>query len=454
MRTLVKHKLLALAAISAVACSGCGGWWRASRPSADAPPPPPSSPGASVAAVLGEIPSDESAIRSLEEKVKADPLDFVAFNKLADYYLNRQRETGDPAYIELAARAARSSLKAAPETANPGGLAMLAQAEFTAHNFAAAREHAERLVEMQPRRSYPHRILGDALVELGEYERAAEAFGRMERVEQFPTSATEVRMARLALLRGETAEARRRFTAALVLAREEFPPSRETIAWCQWQLGETAFSVGAYEEAEQHYRDALTTFPDYYRALAATGRVRAARGDLGGAVTFYERAVRILPDPTFVAALGDLYRLNGREREAAEQYELVEKMARLGGEKGAPYDRQLALFYADHDLKPDAAYRIAAAEYAARRDIYGADALAWAALKAGRVEEAREKSREALRLGTRDARLLYHAGMIARAAGDHDAAREQLRRALELCPQFDPLQAAAARRALAELSAG
>jgi tetratricopeptide (TPR) repeat protein len=163
----------------------------------------------------------------------------------------------------------------------------------------------------------------------------------------------------------------------------------------------------------------------------------------------YERAVRVLPDLTFIAALGDLYRVAGREREATAQYEMAERAVA----KGDHHLRNLAIFYADHDLKPARAYAIAAREYAERQDIYGADALAWAALKAGKIEEAREKSREALRLGTRDARLLYHAGMIARAAGDRDSAREHLRRALEISPQFDPLHADIARKALAELSA-
>ena len=144
--------------------------------------------------------------------------------------------------------------------------------------------------------------------------------------------------------------------------------------------------------------------------------------------------------------------MTGREREAAAQYALVEKIARLGEASGALYSRQLALFYADHGLKAEEAYKAAAREYEARRDIYGADALAWTALKAGKLEEARAAITEALRLGTRDARLLYHAGMIARAAGDRGAARDYLGRALELNPQFDPLQAAAAREALAEVS--
>jgi Flp pilus assembly protein TadD len=89
-------------------------------------------------------------------------------------------------------------------------------------------------------------------------------------------------------------------------------------------------------------------------------------------------------------------------------------------------------------------------EYEVRRDIYGADALAWTALKAGKIAEARLAIKEVLRLGTKDARLFYHAGMIARAAGDKSGARDYLKRTLALNPQFDPLQAPIARKALEE----
>jgi len=159
-----------------------------------------------------------------------------------------------------------------------------------------------------------------------------------------------------------------------------------------------------------------------------------------------------------VAALGDLYTLTGQHRDAANQYELVEQIGRLTAATTATTeasrssglnDRQLALFYADHDLKPEEAYALAAREYEVRRDVYGADALAWTALKAGKLAEAQAAIEQALRLGTKDARLFYHAGMIARAAGDQPAARTYLERALALNPQFDPLQAAIARRALA-----
>lgn len=429
----------------ALCCGACGGTVFRS-----ATPPPLALPAAS-APTPSEAVAGEETIRFLEERVKKDPDDFIALNKLNGYYLQRAQESGDVSYLELAERAARGSLKSVPVEMNPGGLAGLAQTVHSLHDFAAARDHALKLAQLESRKSYPQRILGDALLELGDYDGAEEAYRRMQKLDNFGSNLTsEVRLARVDQLRGRPEVARRRFEQALRLASEQVPQQPEVVAWCRWQLGEAAFAKGDYTAAEQHYRDALVTLPDYYRATASMARVLAARGDLDGAIAGYEKVVKRLPDPSFVAALGDLYRLAGREREAAAQYALVEQIARLSDLNGALYNRQLALFYADHDMKAAEAYALAKREYELRRDIYGADALAWAALKAGRLDEAQAAIKEALRLNTEDAKLFYHAGMIARAAGDKTRARDYLKRALALSPQFDLLQAKVAREALAE----
>ncbi|MEW6210201.1 MAG: tetratricopeptide repeat protein [Acidobacteriota bacterium] len=398
--------------------------------------------------------TDEEAvkitIRSLEERIRRDPEDFISYNKLAGYYLQFHRETGDGQYLDLAQRAAKSSLAALPAEMNAGALAALAQVEFASHDFISARDHAQQLARMEPSKSYSYILLFDSLIELGEYDEAALAVNRVKQLEGNSVN-SESRLARFALLKGQTDAATRKISDAVAFALNSASPQRENVAWLRWQLGEITFSTGNYPSAERHYRDALVTFPGYYRAAGALGKTLAARGDIAGAISEYERVVAKTPDPVFIAALGDLYKLAGREKEAASQYALVEQIARLGKSAGALYDRQLAIFYADHDMKADDAYALAKKEYETRRDIYGADVLAWAALKAGKIDEAQSAIKEALRLGTRDAKLFYHAGMIYRAAGDNSKAKDYLERALKLSPRFDPLQATVARRALEEL---
>ena len=427
-----------LLGLLSLATGACGGGRPGERETTPAPP---------------AANADEAAIRYLEGRVRQDSDNFIAYNKLASYYLQRMRENGSLNYLDLAGRAAHASLAALPAEGNPGGLAMLAQVELAAHDFRDARDHGARLAELDAGTSYPYQILGDALLELGEYDRAAAAYRRMERlVERHEENRLnlETRLGRLAFLNGQTDAAERRFSAALASALDRDSTPRETIAWCHWQLGELSFALGRYAAAETHYRDALATFPDYFRALGALARVRAAEGDATAAIADYERATRLVPDPTYVAALGDLYRIAGRESDARAQYDLVEHIRTLSTLAGIVYDRQLASFFADHDIEAETAYAAAVRAYAVRRDIYGADVLAWTALKAGRVAEAQAAIGQALRLGTPDARLLYHAGMIARAAGDQARKRELLGRALALSPAFDPVHARLAREAVEE----
>ena len=406
-----------------------------------------------VTAPITREPANET-IRFLEDRIKRDPDDFIAHNKLVSEYLQRLRETGDVTYLDLANRSAVASLNVLPAEQNKGGLTALIQVQFASHEFAKARDNAKRLIQIDVNKGYPFQFLGDALLELGQYEEAEAAFQQFERLgsaQGLTRVAVEQRYARLALLRGDKDRAVKYFSEALNMAKAMFEPPRETVAWCQWQLGEVALSKGDLTIAEKHLQDSLQTFPDYYRSLASLGQLRAAQGKINESIELYEKAVRILPDPGYVASLGDLYKLSGRPGDAEKQYALVETIGRLNTLSGTLYNRQLALFYANHDLKPDEAYKQAAAEYETRRDIYGADALAWTALKAGKIEEAQAAIKEALKLGTKDAKLFYHAGMIERAAGNTAEAKRLLTLALKTNPGFDPVQSTIAKAALEEL---
>jgi hypothetical protein len=70
---------------------------------------------------------------------------------------------------------------------------------------------------------------------------------------------------------------------------------------------------------------------------------------------------------------------------------------------------------------PACALRPAEDELVARHDIYGYDALAWALLANGRADEVRATMAEALALGSGNATLLYHAGMIGARLGNDGA---------------------------------
>ena len=76
------------------------------------------------------------------------------------------------------------------------------------------------------------------------------------------------------------------------------------------------------------------------------------------------------------------------------------------------------------------------------------NALAWALYRAGQVAEAHKYSQAALRLGTRDPLLHYHAGMIALAKGEKAEGRRLLQEALTINPHFSALRVKEIQEAL------
>ncbi len=390
----------------------------------------------------------------LEVRISSDAEDYIALNKLASEYLQQMRLTGDDRYLQLALNMAKASLAVLPAEQNKGGLAALARAQFSSHDFAGSHGNAIRLTEIDPGNGYVYQLLGDALYELGKYDDAKAAFKKMDELIEANGLArvgVEQRLARMAMLYGDSAKAKIHMEKALRIA--ELPPrtSPETVAWCQWQLGEMAFAQGDFRSAEKLFNLALVTLPGYFAAVEALGHLRAALGDLPGAIESYEKAKGPTPGPATTAMLGDLYWLAGRETDAEREYALFSEIERINAAKGNIYSRDLLMFYANHDIKTGEACDSAIREYETRKDIYGADLVAWTCLKAGRLEEARPAIRDALRLGTKDAKLFYHAGMIEKELGNQNEARRFLKLSLETNPAFDPLQAEKARNILAAM---
>jgi len=167
------------------------------------------------------------------------------------------------------------------------------------------------------------------------------------------------------------------------------------------------------------------------------------------ALDLYYRAAKVTPDLATLVALGDLHRKAGQEFLAKTQYDQVERMDGVG-----PVSRDLMLYYCDHDRKLPRALELAERDLQDRRDVYAYDALAWALYRNGRAVEAEAAAVQALRLGTLDAALLFHAGIIHDALGHREVARDYLSRALAANPHFSPRGAEEARRILARIEAG
>lgn len=385
----------------------------------------------------------DRSISSAQAVIEKSPDDPRGYNQLSVAFMQKARETGDFSFNARAEEALKHSFRVAPN--NYEGIKLEAAVQLNFHRFAEALQTAKRAQVVNPRNHDVYGAMVDAYVELGDYKNAVDAAQIM--VNLRPDTSSYSRISYLRSLHGDTKGA---IEAMRMAAESANVQNSESVAWCRVHLGDELMNDGKLKEAEYEYDRALFYFPDYHLALAAKARARYAAGDTENAVTFYKRAVERVPLPEYIAALGDLYAKLGRADEAKQQYQQVEFIEKLGAD-GGTYSRQLALFWADHDIRLDDALAAAERERAARSDIYTSDVLAWCLYKKGRFEEAKTAIDQALRLNTRDARLLYHAGMIALANGDKEKGADYLKRALAINPSFDVLQADVAKEKLNSL---
>jgi tetratricopeptide (TPR) repeat protein len=316
------------------------------------------------------------------------------------------------------------------------------------HRFGEARDLAQRIVVQSPGDATALGVLGDSSLELGDLDGAARAYAELEAVAG--GSAALVRAGRLAFVLGDTAAAVAHTRSSVDAALDEGLEG-DTLAFYQVTLGETLLATGDAGGARDAYVAALESRPDLPAALVGLARLDAFDGDLDAAIAGLDGAIAAIPLPETLARRADLLALRGGPGDAEladADRATVEAVAGLAGDAASVYDRGLALYLSDRRLDPERAVRLAEAEAAVRRDVYGYDALAWALFNAGRPAEAAAPMASALAAGTRDARLWYHAGLIAAANGDAETARGLLRDALALGPALDQVARARAEAAL------
>lgn len=400
----------------------------------------------------------DHVIEFFQWKVSQDPDDCFNFDRLGSAYIQKARETGDIAYFDLAEKALKKSLalesthaEAAPATKH------LATVYFSEHRFAEARALAQRALELNPDDITPVALLGDAESEMGNYDRAWPEYRRLSAPANSQADNSgilylqETRASSEALLTGDSRASIDHMQRAVEISmRADLP--KESIAWSQYMLGDDFFLIGKFTEARAAYLAALKTYPSYHHALAGLGKVAAAEGHFGEAIEDYQKAIAVIPLPAYAAALGDVYARTGQADEAQKQYDLVETIGRLNAFNQNVYNRELAVFYADHGIHLNDAVALARKEFEVRHDVYTWDALAWTLYRNGEFQEAGDAITSALRLGTKDPSIFFHAGLIDERLGEIAKAKDFLDQAETLNPQFNLLLADQARLALLRLS--
>ena len=385
----------------------------------------------------GESRTDRE-ISQLQERIREGRNVDLWLDRLGWAFVAKARESFDPGFYKLAEQCARSI-----EIRNPQSQeAMLLRAHVlqNLHRFKESETLARRLVQ-QRGLSFDYGLLGDALMEQGKLNDAVEAYQRMMNLK--PDLRAYARAAHMRWLKGDLAGA---IEAMQLAASAASPSDAESAAWVNTRLAFYEYQAGHADEAEQRCAFALSLQNNYAPTLLLKGKVLLAQNRFPEAVEALQNAAKMNPLPEYQWTLAEALRAVGRENEASG----IEVQLRKHGPSTDP--RTMALFLATRHENPETALRLARSEFDSRGDVFTHDALAWSLAAAGNLAEAHGEMQRALAEGTEDARLFFHAAVIASQAGHAADAERWLRKASELSQLLLPserneLQNAAARGA-------
>ncbi len=397
-------------------------------------------PGAGVVLPApGSVAQLDHNIAAWSRNLTANPQDFISATNLAILYHARARLTADLADHERALEAARLAIAIAPDQG--AARALEAAILYSLHDFKGAFDAADRLVTGDSTQYGALATRADASLELGHLDAARADLATL--VAMAPSSAVDVRRARLAEVTGDLA-------GAVTLARA----ARDAVAadggdtgFYEYALAEYERNAGLAADAGLGFATAVKVRGSDIGALLGLARIQAFEGDLDTAIATLGSATAIAPTPEAEALLGDLLTLRDAPGDAAAArgaYGTVRLTRTLSALAGSVYDRTLLRFELDHRGANAAIVDQARKALVDRSDFGAHDLLAWALYRTGVIDEAWTQISAAMATGAADARTLFHAGAIAAAKGDATQAATLLGRALDLGPGLDPLERAEA----------
>jgi tetratricopeptide (TPR) repeat protein len=421
--------VLALA-LSLAACEGHG------EPAADEPAPatrqaPPDAEPEPAELALGYAPPEgrtpaptDALILAAQDTVRAAPTSAEAHIALATLFLRRKRETGDTAFALYADDAVRVARQLGDDPRAELLHAMLLQ---DAHRFEEARDAAVGIIRIQPDMAMAYLVQGDALLELGAYDEAVDAYQRA--LDLRPDLRSYERGAHLRWLHGDPEGAIELLELAIDAGSARDP---ESMAFCFVDLGTIYLRAGDTRRALAAADRARELVPDYLPAMSLAGRAHEMAGDVDDAVRELSAVVARRPGADELLTLSELERARGDAPAADTHLALALRMA-------SSEPRPVAMYLARHDQDAPEALRLAERELAARQNIEAFDTHALALLRVGRSDEALAAVDRALALGTPDARLHLHRALILAVRGDARGAAADLARARAINPRVDPV---------------
>lgn len=254
---------------------------------------------------------------------------YPAHTMLGAAYLERARESGDPADIELARQSVRKSIEIQPSFQAFKTYALI---EGFAHRFEESLSWAEKAslaaVYSEPD-SELVAIMTDAYLGLGR-DNEAEKLVESIREKDFFTSAAR---GQLFKAQGEKDQAAAAFQDAARFARMQDAGKAE--AWAEVMTAGVWLDAGEPDKALRYLDQAARIFPNDKQIIIHRGEYYLARNDADRAARLYETLLRSSDDPVVHHRLFKIERSRGNGDSAQKHFKKAEygfRKALAGGE--------------------------------------------------------------------------------------------------------------------------
>lgn len=359
---------------------------------------PASMPGTSRAELT-------ETVGRMTQHLSANPGDAKAVVSLANALIRLQRVNNDGRAVLTAEEHLRSFLARQP--GHYDARRMLAAVLLSQHRFRDAIAEANAAMAIDPRDAWNYGAAGDGYMELGAYARAFDSFDRMGQLQPGPPAYARTSYA--LEIKGDLEGALDYMRRA---AAGTSPNDAESQAWHFAQVGELLLQLGRRAEARLEFEHADATFPGHPMAITGMARIKMLDGDAAGARALLQTQLAKTATPDLANAVGELSEAIGETSRAAQYYQMAEQIERGAWGNGLKQPQVMARLLAERPGRSREAVELAEEAGRGRADIFTMDTLAWAYFKNGQLPEARRASEQALRTGTRNARILCHAEQI------------------------------------------
>jgi tetratricopeptide (TPR) repeat protein len=389
--------------------------------------------------VSGPIAKDlENAI----QKTRQSPDHASHWILLGDLLAQIQRDTGEARYYDHAESVYLESLRLNAKSVD--ALAGMAWVTGGRHEFEKSIAWANQALAVDADCVAAFGILGDAALELGNYEEALDHYQKM--MDLRPDLSSWSRGAHLLWIMGDKSKAQWLMTKAIRAGA----PFAENTAWCRARLATMLFHDGALLPAQDAIQSLLDSKSDNVHVLLIAAKIAAAKQEFSTATDHYQAVLRSGSNQEALAGIGDILALQGQLDQAETYYQKVEALHATHISSGVHDHHFMAKFLADHDRNLIEALRMSE-EHKLTKNVQELDTLAWVYYKNGQIPKAVEAMKMALRYHTPDAEIHFHAGLIASAHGDLTSACKHLDKSLQLNPNFSLIQIPVLHKALQEL---